>query len=264
MKAVIAYGTGRGTTAQIAEAIAEGMKEAGVDATAISVEYAAMVPARVAATEILGIGSPVHFYREARYLTNFLSTLPRLEGKRAFVFCTCGMDRVGETLNRLHGTLVEYGASVVGAESFRSAMSYYPLRKRGLGNGDDLPDTSVLESARKFGGHMARARELNPMEAPQVSILTALKARLLGSMRFRGLFFPGIRLDITKCTGYGQCMSRCLSSGLVRNDGETIPYVTDQCVQCLECVSWCPRGAIEPDSRFKEWLSTLSSRLGIH
>jgi flavodoxin len=139
MKALITYGTGRGTTAQIAEAITAGMKEAGVDATAVSIEYAAMAPARVAATDILGIGSPVHFYREARYMTNFLSTLPRLEGKKAFIFCTCGMDRSGETLNRLHAGLVEHGASVVGAESFRSAMSYYPLRKRGLGNGDDLP-----------------------------------------------------------------------------------------------------------------------------
>lgn len=262
--AVIAYGTGRGTTAQFAEAIAEGMNAAGANATAISIEYLALMPSRIAAADIFGIGSPVHFYREARYTTNFLSTLPRLDGKRAFAFCTCGMNRAGETLNRLHGGLLEHGASVVGTEMFPSAMSYHPLRKRGMGNGDDLPDASGLEAARQFGERMARARELDPVSAPHVSTLTALKARLLASMRFRRVLFPGVRLDVTKCTGYGQCMSRCLVSGLARNNGETVPYQSDTCVQCLECIAWCPRGAIETDSRAKEWLSTLSTRLGIH
>lgn len=262
--AIIAYGTGRGTTAQFAEAIAEGMNAAGASATAISIEYLALVPSRIAAADIFGIGSPVHFYREARYTTNFLSVLPRLDGKRAFAFCTSGMNRVGETLNRLHAALLDHGASVVGTAIFQSAMSYYPLRKRGLGNGDNLPDASALEAARQFGERMARAGELEPIKAAHVSTSTTLKARLLGNLRLRRLFFPGVRLDITKCTGYGQCMSRCLMSGLARNDGATVPYVTEACVRCLECIAWCPRGAIEPDSRIKEWLSTLSTRLGIH
>lgn len=262
MNGVIAYGTGRGTTAKIAEAIAEGMNTTGVHAVAIGIEY--LTPARVAGAGILGVGSPVHFYREARYVTNFLSTLPRLDGKKAFVFCACGMNRPGETLNRLYRMLVERGALVVGADSFRSAMSYYPLRKRGLGNGDHLPNESVLEAARQFGERMARQEEQRLIDTPVVSTPTVLKARLLANMRFRRLFFPGVRLDVTKCTGYGQCMSRCLLNGLARRDGESIPYISASCVRCLECIAWCPRGAIETDSRVKEWASTLSTRLGIH
>ena len=264
MNALIAYGTGRGTTAQIAEAIAEGMKEAGANVLAISIEYLALAPARIADAEIFGIGSPVHFYREARYFTNFLSTLPSLDGKKAFVFCTCGMDRVGETLNRLHGALVERGAAVIGTESFRSAMSYLPLRKRGLGNSESLPDSSVLTAARRFGARMTRPGEHNPVEAPAVSTLTALKGRLLANMKFRRLLFPGIRINHSLCTGYGSCLSRCLVSGLDRRDGESIPYVADSCVHCLECIDWCPRAAIEPDSKIKEELAILNYRLGIH
>jgi len=267
MNALIAYGTGRGTTAQIAEAIAEGMKEAGVNTVAISVEYLALVLARATAADIFGIGSPVHFYREARYVTNFISTLPRLDGKKAFVFCTCGMDRVGETLNRLHGALVERGASVMGTESFRAAMSYLPLRKRELGNNDNLPDSSVLTAARQFGEKMARPGELSPMEVPAVSTLTtltALKGRLLANMKFRRLLIPGIRINHSLCTGYGSCLSRCLGGGLDRKDGESVPYITDNCVYCLECIDWCPRAAIEPDSRIKENLAILNYRLGIH
>ena len=262
MNAVIAYGTGRGTTAKVAAAVAEGMKAAGVKAVSVRIEY--LTPARITGAEIFGVGSPVHFYREARYMTNFLSTLPRLDGKRGFVFCTCGMNRPGETLQRLHGALAQRGASVVGAASFRSAMSYLPLRQRGLGNGDELPDSSVFDAAREFGARLANSDAQPPIGAPTVPLLTRLKARLLADMRFRQLIFPGVRLNVPKCTGYGSCLSRCLLNGLERNEGETVPYLKDTCVHCLECIAWCPRAAIEVDSQIKEWLSTLSYRLGIH
>jgi len=262
MKGLIAFGTGRGTTAKIAGEIAEGMKTERVTTSAVSVEY--LTPARVAGADIVGVGSPVHFYREARYLTNFLRGLPRLDGKYAFAFCTCGMDRPGETLARLHCALAERGATVVGAESFRSAMSYFLLRDRGLGNPDTLPGDAELAAAREFGARMARAHELDPIAPPPASTLVRVKARLLADMRLRRLVFPGPRLNTTLCTGYGSCLSRCLVNGLDRKDGETIPFVTATCVHCLECVLWCPRGAIEPESRVKAWTATLAYRLGIH
>jgi NAD-dependent dihydropyrimidine dehydrogenase PreA subunit/flavodoxin len=264
VKALIAYGTGRGTTGQVAEAIAQGMSEKGVDAVAMSLEYLALAPGRVASSDIIGIGSPVHFYREARYVSDFLATLPRLDGRSAFVFCTFGMNRIGETLHRLHRTLLERGLSVCGAESFRSGMSYFPLLKRGMGNSDDLPDSEVLEGARQFGMRMARLPELEPIQLDGVSTLTRVKASLLADLRVRKRVFPGIRINTSTCTGYGSCLSRCLVKGLDRQQGESIPYVTDSCVHCLECIAWCPQGAIETDSGLKEWMATLSYRLGIH
>ncbi len=111
---------------------------------------------------------------------------------------------------------------------------------------------------------MARADALPTIAAPTVSRITRLKARMLADMRFRGLIFPGVRLNVAKCTGYGSCLSRCLVNGLERNEGDSVPYLTDACVHCLECISWCPRAAIEVDSRLKEWTSTVSYRLGIH
>jgi hypothetical protein len=94
MDAVIAYGSGRGTTAKVGEAIVEGMVAAGVKAVAVSLEY--VIPSR-------------------------------LQGKHTFAFCTCGMDRPGETLVRLYEALAGRGAAVVWLERFRSALSYFPL-----------------------------------------------------------------------------------------------------------------------------------------
>lgn len=262
MKALIVYGTGRGTTGRIADAIVEGLNSGGMEASSISLEY--VTSARIQSAELFGVGTPVHFYREARYVASFLSSLPRLDGKRTFVFCACGMDRPGETLHRLHLALEEKGAVVVGAESFRSAMSYYPHRKRGLGNPDSLPDDSVLEGAHSFGLRMARFEEHRPVQTNSLPIMTSLKARVLANMKFRRMIFPGVRLEPSMCTGYGSCLSRCLVNGLDRKDGETIPFFTESCVHCLECIAWCPRGAIQVDSPVKEWISTLSYRLGIH
>ncbi len=261
MDVVVVYGTGSGTTAQVSDAVAEGMKLEGVDAFSVKFEY--VPPARVGKADMIGIGTPVHFYREARYIAEFLAKLPDLTGKRAFAFCTCGMDRPGETLARLHAELTRRGATVVGLESFRSAMSYFPHKARGLGNPDTLPDEAVFDAARAFGKRMAAASAAGPVAAPRVSLVTRLKAKLVNGP-IRRKVFPAPHLNLEKCTGYGSCLSRCQVHGLDRVDGEIVPFFTDACVQCLECINWCPRGAIEIDSPLKERLSTMSYRLGLH
>lgn len=264
LKALVAFGTTQGTTARIGEAIAEGMKSAGAEAAAMPLDLLAMMPKRIEEVEILGIGAPVYYLREPDYMTDFIADLPPLDGKKAFVYCACGMNRVGETLQRLQALLSARGAVVVGAQHFSSAMSYPPYRKRKLGNPQDLPDESVLAAARGFGLRMAEAPHLAPLPPNPVSLGTRLKARLLASRGFRQLAFPAIEVKHDACTGYGSCISRCPFRGLEREDGEDIPYVTDACIQCLQCVDFCPRGAIAEDAPLKQWVSVLSYHLGLH
>jgi ferredoxin len=262
---LIVYGSSRGTTQKVAEAIVEGLAQEGADASAIRVDRLALAPGRVAKADVLGVGSPTYFLRPPGYMAEFLNELPSLAGKRAFVFCTAGMDRPGETLERLHAGLVARGAIVVGARWFRSSMSYWPHLKRGLGNPAGLPDEEQLAGARAWGEHLASAPLLSEVAPAPVSRATHWKARLIGNPKVRRIFFPGVELHVPPCTGYGQCLSRCPFEGIVRIDDAEIPvFDSSECIQCLECVSWCPRGAITPDSRVKEWISTLSYRLGVH
>jgi ferredoxin len=240
------------------------MTEAGLSTSAIRFDLLSLTPRRLDAVDVVGIGSPVYFLREPAYVTDAISQLPSLEGKRGFVFCTCGMDRVGETLHRLRGHLAERGAVVVGARWFRSAMSYFPYRRRGFGNPSHLPDEEQFKAAHEFGLHMARAFELDPVELEPITRATRWKARLLASDALRKQVFPGVQLDHAACTGYGSCLSRCPFEALNRHEGEEIPFVTRSCTQCLECIESCPRAAIVPDSGAKEWISTLGYRLGIH
>ena len=263
MNALVVYASSRGTTARVGEAIADGMMAAGASASALSIDLLSMMPGRVETADVIGIGSPIYFLREPEYVTSFVSQLPSLAGKRAFVFCTTGMDRVGETLYRLHRLVAERDGVVVGAESFRSAMSYYPYRMRGLGNPESLPDEEVLAAAHRFGERMAAA-DLAPVTPEPPSASARVKARLLANRHFRRLVFPRVVLNRAACTGYGSCISRCPFQALERQDEEAIPELTSRCIQCLECVDSCPREAIVIDSRLREWISTLSYRLRLH
>ena len=265
LRALIVYGSSSGTTQKIAEAIIEGLTEQGAEASAISFDRLALAPDRVGKADLIGVGSPTYFLRPPGYMIDFLNELPSLAGKRAFVFCTAGMDRPGETLERLHAGLEARGAKGVGARWFRASMSYWPHRKRGLGNPAGLPDEEQLARARAWGEHLAQALQLPDWVPAPVSRATRWKARLIGNAKLRRAFFPGVELHVPPCTGYGQCLSRCPFEALVRVADAEIPiFDAGRCAQCLECVSSCPRGAITSDSRVKEWISTLSYRLGVH
>lgn len=262
---LIAYTSTSGTTAKVSEAIVEGLESAGANATAIRIDRLAMMPSRIASADVLGIGAPVYFLREPSYVSRFIADLPPLGGRRGFIFCCAGMNRVGESLYRLHDSLVDRELTVVGAEWFPTAMSYPPYRSQGLGNREEKPDDEVLAAARAYGVRLASASELGPVTLPNVGVATRFKARLLAQEGFRRMLLPGIRLNTNLCTGYGSCISRCPFEALDRDEDEdTIPTVGDECIRCLQCIDSCPRAAIEVDSPFKARLGALLYRLGIH
>ena len=175
------------------------------------------------------------------------------------------MNSPGETFKRVIDLLSQQGANVIGAVYFPAAMSYLPYRRRGFGNNENLPDEEVLASARRFGASMTSWQ--TAVSSQPVSLSDRMKTWVLANSTIRKLFLPGIYINPELCTGYGQCMTRCQFNGLARDDEENeveIPYITDNCIQCLQCIDWCPRSAIEISSRIKELLSSFLYHLKIH
>jgi NAD-dependent dihydropyrimidine dehydrogenase PreA subunit len=54
------------------------------------------------------------------------------------------------------------------------------------------------------------------------------------------------KVDLTKCTGCGQCVSRCQFGALSFNDSMSVPFIDQwKCFGCGLCATTCPEGAIE-------------------
>lgn len=53
------------------------------------------------------------------------------------------------------------------------------------------------------------------------------------------------RIDRKKCTGCGECVSRCPTGALALVEGKAELVRPDLCTYCTACEDACPTGAIE-------------------
>lgn len=105
MKPCILYFSRTGNTKSMAEAIAETIK-APVFAIASS------DPSVVEDFDLLIVGTPVEGFNPAKETTEFVERLPKTEGKKAILFCTCALWK-GRTFGRLKKKLSSKGYETI-------------------------------------------------------------------------------------------------------------------------------------------------------
>jgi flavodoxin len=105
MKSCVLYFSRTGNTKQMAEAISEATN-APVFAMASS------EPSVVEDFDMLIVGTPVEGFRPAKETTVFVERLPKTEGKKAIVFCTCALWK-GRTFGVLKKALSSKGYETV-------------------------------------------------------------------------------------------------------------------------------------------------------
>jgi flavodoxin len=105
MKPCILYFSRTGNTKSMAKAIAEAIK-APVFAIASS------DPSVVEAFDLLIVGTPVEGFNPAKETTAFVERLPKTEGKKAILFCTCALWK-GRTFGSLKKKLSSKGYETI-------------------------------------------------------------------------------------------------------------------------------------------------------
>ena len=105
MKPCILYFSRTGNTKSMAEAIAEAIK-APVFAIASS------DPSVVEDFDLLIVGTPVEGFNPAKETTAFVERLPKTEGKKAILFCTCALWK-GRTFGVLKKILSNKGYETI-------------------------------------------------------------------------------------------------------------------------------------------------------
>ena len=167
MRVLIVVASATGRTRRMAEAAAEGAREAGAKVELCSAEEA--TPAHLEASDAVIVGSGVHMGgMESTMRAFFERTAPvwlegRLVGKLGAAFVTAGAGGRGGaelTLVSLLSTLAEHGMLIVSMPNrlpgFASAGSHWgPVAWTNPRGGEAGPTEQHLEAARSHGRHVA-------------------------------------------------------------------------------------------------------------
>lgn len=246
MKGLVVYYSATGNTKKVAEAIHRGMSRV-IDADLASVKE--IDPARADEYDLIGVGSPIWFFRETANVRLFMYQMPRLDGKLGFVFCSHGTAPLG-IFRSMVPFLRRKGLSIIGWNDWYGSV-YQVLHAPKPYFTDGHPDEIDLDEAEQFGREMAeRAQKIAAGERDLIpAIPKGPDAYLPFQSHPIGEPFPGANpkrvISLEKCT-YPECTTceDCCPVGAI-DFSEDPPVFRDTCYNCSLCNRLCPHGAIE-------------------
>ncbi len=245
MKALIVYFSQTGNTERVAAAIGRGLEAAGVACRTVALADAR--PEMMAEAELVGIGTPVFYYKEPTVVRDWMARLPAARGKAAFTFITHGGNPVN-TLRRMQKQLGRRGYTVV--KSF-TALGYdsYPMyfksfREWGRPEADEL--RLAAEFGERLSGEVGRFREDRNFSRPRYQFVGG--AYFFRSMLCQGgmmkRIFPRLEADEKLCTRCGTCRKNCPTGAITMGP---YPRIDDKCMWCYLCERICPVQAFRTD-----------------
>ncbi|MCX8031901.1 MAG: 4Fe-4S dicluster domain-containing protein [Thermoleophilia bacterium] len=246
MKGLVVYYSATGSTRKVARAICRGMQQV-IDADVASV--AEISPEEVANYDLIGIGSPIWFFRETANVRLFMYQLPSLAGKLGFVFCTHGTAPLG-IFHSMVPLLRRKGLTIIGWRDWYGSV-YQVLHAPKPYFTDGHPDATDLAEAEAFGRAMAE-RAVN-IAAGQTDLIPELPSGPDCELTFQphpiGEPFPGAnpkrRVDLETCK-YPDCTlceDICPTHCIQLMDDP--PSFGPECYNCSLCNRLCPTGAIK-------------------
>ncbi len=243
-RTAVVYFSQGGTTARVAEAIAAGLRAASYDVDLFNLRDGP--PPEIRGYDLLGIGSPVYFYRVPFNVADYLRALPGLGGMPVFDFLLCG-SHAFDTGSSLRKMLAERGGKHVGSFQCHGEAYFLGHLREGYLFSPDHPTADEVERATAFGvavaegvGKGASAGAVEQSRPPFVyRIERAMASRWLVENVYTRLF----RVDPLLCTACGDCMAICPTKNITPN-GRGHPVWGRNCLYCLSCEMKCPEDAI--------------------
>jgi flavodoxin/NAD-dependent dihydropyrimidine dehydrogenase PreA subunit len=242
-KALIVKFSQTGTTTKVAESIAKGLSVAGwkVDLRDVIQDG---VP-DLGGYDLLGIGSPTHFYRAPFVVQDLIRSLPALHGMASFVFVLHGTHQ-GDCGNWIRTRLRVKGATDVGYFRCFGADYWLGYLRQGYLFSPDSPTGDELAAAEVFGQRVAqrygtKAPDVEAFDGPtplMYRIERFLARRLFVSLMYSRTF----RAD-GNCDGCGICVEMCPVDNIVLQASKRPRWRTN-CLLCAACELACPKEAI--------------------
>lgn len=257
-RVALVYFSQTGNTEKVARAVADGLTESGAEVEVLDILKTD--PASMSAFDMIGIGTPVFYYRDPVIVERFVKQIPLAHDGHAFVFLTSG-GHPCNTFFHMKKELSRRGFLTIDTYKCHGYDTYpaYKGVDRFLGH----PDEKELSSARAFGAQLLeRSGRIRQGETKLVPTFKRHWDRfgrlsiIFRNKRLSKLILPRKIIDTEKCTKCGLCAKHCPVDVIEMDD---YPVFKSGCVHCYMCERVCPEEAIECDWTFIKKKMNVSS-----
>lgn len=238
--AVIFYFTGTGNTQEVLLMLVRALDMEGFKTDCLQIDNCTAKSNTLdfAKYDAIGIGYPVWAFNAPEVVERFLKTLPRAEGKPAFIFKTLGEPffandassfRIGRLLKK-KGYRPDYERQFI--MPYNIIFRYPDGVVRQL---YALAEKLSIKTARDIANGVSSPPKFN-FAAMLISFISLIHRPL---SKLNGRMYTAS----AACSGCQKCVREC-RSGNIRLEGGRIKFGW-KCVMCMRCVMYCPRDAIK-------------------
>ncbi len=191
-------------------------------------------------SEAVGLVFPVHIWGLPHRVIEFLHMLPEDDNKYYFALAV-NAGQVAATLLQLRKLMTRKGLKLSSGFDIMLPGNYIPWGGPGPEEKRQERFSMVKEKIKAIAPVIANQKEKAPEKGP-----------LWQNILFSGLYklsfnqVPKMDKDFwvdERCDGCGICQKVCPARNIILESG--MPVWNHRCEQCLACIQWCPKTAIQ-------------------
>jgi len=257
-KALIAYMSPAGSTADVADLLKKTLESYGIQVTMIEIgreKTYEIVNSFKREESALFIGSPVYVNRPLPQILEFIEFLSEDSFSMIVPFVTWGGVTSGIALYEMASLINKNKKNVAGALKIPASHSMILDSEKDPGAGHpDVNDKNKIKEFVKLFLEKMKHEKISSIEADKLLILSSeqLEAMMQTDIYKAGKNMPDKLVSQTLCTTCGMCGEICSVGAIEMNP---YPEFKDNCIFCFKCVKECPEEAILCD------LESVESRI---
>jgi len=243
-KCLMIYFSLGGTTGRVANSIANGLTSANCKVDLCNIKDSE-VP-ELKGYELLGIGTPVYYYRPTFNIIDTLNSFPDLKGMAYFTFVLYGTYRFDTDvfINRI---LSSKNAYQIGCYHCYGEDYFLGYLKRGFLFSPNHPTAKELENAEVFGlevlNNYKNKLPVKPDNEQKPKVINRLQRFSVNQWLSKNILNKAFKVNRNKCNSCGICIKECPTEN-ISMDKDGYPTWGSNCILCLYCEFKCPEEVI--------------------
>jgi ferredoxin/flavodoxin len=243
-KCLMFYFSKGGTTEKVAKSIADGLTSVECKVDLCNIKDSELPS--IKEYDLLGIGTPVYYYRPTFNILDSLKSLPDLDRMAYFTFILYGTYRF-DTDVIINKILSSKNAYQVGCYHCYGEDYFLGYLKRGFLFSPNHPTATELEEAQVFGrGVMKNFKDnlpVKPDNKQKLKLINRIQRFSVNQWLSKNILSKSLKVNRNKCNSCGICIEECPTEN-ISMDKDEYPTWGSNCILCIYCGFKCPEEAI--------------------